>query len=81
MMTRIMIKKAVSGLEIQLYQYVKEQLSEVEEIEVDVKLTEGVVAEKLILNESGEPVVVADDEDLEFWGLELEDMLLIFKEM
>ena len=76
-----MIKKAVSGLEIQLYQYVKEQLSEVEEIEVDVKLTEGVVAEKLILNESGEPVVVADDEDLEFWGLELEDMLLIFKEM
>ena len=33
------------------------------------------------MNESGEPVVVTDDEDLEFWGLELEDMLLIFKEM
>lgn len=81
MITRTMIKRAVSDLEIQLYQYVKEQLSEEEEIEVDVKLTEGVVAEKLILNESGEPVVVTDDEDLEFWGFELEDMLLIFKEM
>ena len=81
MMTRTKIKKAVSDLEIQLYQYVKEQLSEEEEIEVDVELTEGAVAQKLFLNESGEPVVVTDDEDLEFWGLELEDMLLIFKEM
>ena len=81
MITRTMIKQAVSDLEMQLYQYVKEQLSEEDEIEVDVKLTEGAVAEKLILNESGEPVVVTDDEDLEFWGLELEDMLLIFRDI
>lgn len=83
MIKRIEIKKAVSDLEQMFYFYVKEQLEENGDIDVRVQLISNdfdcYEAQKLFLSETGEPMVATDMmEDLEFWRLDLKDMLLIF---
>lgn len=82
MIKRTEIKKAVSDLEQMLYFYVKEQLEENGDTDVSVQLISNdfdcYETQKLFLSEIGEPMVATDMEDLEFWGLNLEDMLMIF---
>lgn len=82
MTKRTEITKAASDLEQMLYFYVKEQLEENGDIDVPVRLISDdfrfYEAQRLFLSETGEPMVATDMEDLEFWGLDLQDMLLIF---
>ena len=82
MIKRTEIKKAASDLKQMLYFYVKEQLEENGDIDISVQLVSDdfdcYEAQRLFLSEIGEPMVATDMEDLEFWGLNLEDMLVIF---
>jgi len=83
MIKRTEIKKAVSDLEEMLYFYVKEQLEKNGDIDISVQLVSNdfdcYEAQRLFLSEIGEPMVATDMEHLEFWGLNLEDMLVIFE--